>query len=44
MMTQGDTALLDTDLARGLLTSIGLRPGWVGTLDFPTRFPAGFAR
>ncbi len=36
-------ALAEVDVPGVRMVRIGLRPSWVGTLDFRTRFPAGFA-
>lgn len=43
MIPQGDTRLLNDPIAQHMLamTRIALRPGWVGVLDFQTRFPGG---
>ncbi|MHA6785737.1 pyridoxamine 5'-phosphate oxidase family protein [Pseudonocardia saturnea] len=37
-------ALTQVDVPGVRMVRIGLRPSWVGTLDFRTRFPAGFGR
>ena len=37
-------ALAQVDVPGVRMVRIALRPSWVGTLDFRTRFPAGFAR
>jgi hypothetical protein len=37
-------ALAQVDVPGVRMVRIGLRPSWVGTLDFRTRFPAGFSR
>lgn len=37
-------ALAEVDVPGVRMVRIGLRPSWVGTLDFRTRFPAGFGR
>ena len=37
-------ALAQVDVPGVRMVRIGLRPTWVGTLDFRTRFPAGLSR